>query len=84
MRSMTSSWCREVRAEITLISLPQEGHKQGSSRQTLAINFTQFFRLTLANGLSSSSTMVTSFGACGASSFFIHPSCRRIVVEIAP
>jgi len=46
---MTSSWCGEVRAEITLISLPQEGHKLGSSNQTLAINLAQFFRLTLTN-----------------------------------
>ena len=34
--------------------------------------------------LSSSSMIVTSFGTHGVSSFFIHPSSRRIVVEIAP
>ena len=37
----------EVRAETTLISLPQEGHKPGSSNHTLAINLAQFLRLNL-------------------------------------
>ncbi len=84
IRSITSSWCGEVRAEITFISSPHELHKLGFSNHTLAINLAQFLRLTLANWLSSSSMTTTSLGACGVSSFFIHPSSRRIVVEIAP
>jgi len=79
-----SSWCGEERAETTFISLPQDAHKLGSSNHTLAINLAQFLRLTLTNWLSSSSTTTTSFGACGVPSFFIHPSCRRMVVEMAP
>ena len=43
IRSMTSSWRGEVRAEITRISWPQEAHKLGSASQTLAINLAQFF-----------------------------------------
>ncbi len=84
IRSITSSWCGKVRAEIIFISSPHELHKLGFSNHTLAINLAQFLRLTLANWLSSSSMTTTSLGACGVSSFFIHPSSRRIVVEIAP
>ena len=76
--------CAWLRARVDFGELPQEAHKLGSSSHTLAINLAQFLRLTLANWLSSSSTTTTSFGACGVSSFFIHPSCRRMVAEIAP
>ena len=51
---MTSSCAGEVMAAMIFISLPQEEHREGSSKNTLAIDFAQLRRRFFESSLSSS------------------------------